>query len=272
MNDQSRDAAHAMNSEITPINSIDHQDVTPLTNNKSSDNVDQHVPADDRFTQPGDQDSSNICVNLDDSKFSSQQVAAPSAATMTTDEFNREFTPGRNSPFDANEGMLAHWVSIPMTKRQKPSLTVADAWKFGVTYNNDSDNFTFVSADLHCETCGVYQALPRMVIGDSDYVKFMKYGEKYLAFEFILSFVYLVAHVSHIEASNAQLPFLQVITYQSQWLVKDDVVTVPRVHNAIVGVFHSGNHYTIAEVDHASRVPSLSMMVYSTISLSGRRM
>ena len=58
-----------------------------------------------------------------------------------------------------------------------------------------------------------------MVIGDSDYVKFMKYGEKYLAFEFILSFVYLVAHVSHIEASNAQLPFLQVITYQSQRLV-----------------------------------------------------
>ena len=150
MNDQSRDAARAMNSEITPINSIDHQDVTPLTNNKSSDNVDQHVPADDRFTQPGDQDSSNICVNLEDSKFSSQQVAAPIAAMTTTDEFNREFTPGRNSPFDANEGMLAHWVSIPMTKRQKPSLTVADAWKFGVTYNNDSDNFTFVSADLHC--------------------------------------------------------------------------------------------------------------------------
>ena len=88
MNDQPRDAARAIDSEITPINSIDHQDVTPLTNNKSSDNVDQHVPADDRYTQPGDQDSSNICVNLEDSKFSSQQVAAPIAASMTTDEFN----------------------------------------------------------------------------------------------------------------------------------------------------------------------------------------
>ena len=94
MNDQSHDAACAINSEITPINSIDHQDVTPLTTNKSSDNVDQHVPADDGYTQPGDQDSSNICVNLDDSKFSSQQVATPIAATTTTDEFNREFTPG----------------------------------------------------------------------------------------------------------------------------------------------------------------------------------
>ena len=132
MNDQSCDAACAINSEITPINSIHHQDVTPLTNNKSSDNVDRDIPADDSFTQSGDQNSSNICVNLDDSKFSSQQVAAPIAATMTTDEFNREFTTGRNSPFDTNEGMLAHWLPIPMTKkRQKPALTVADAWKFG---------------------------------------------------------------------------------------------------------------------------------------------
>jgi hypothetical protein len=187
-------------------------------------------------------------VNLEDSKFSSQQVAAPIAASTTTDEFNREFTSGRNSPFDANEGMLAHWRPIPTTrKRQKPSLTVADAWKFGVTYNNDSDNFTFVSADLHCATCGVYQALPRIVIGDSAYVKFMKYGKNYFQFEFILSFVYLVAHLSHIEASP---PFLQVITYDSQRLVKSDVVTVPRAHNTIVGVFHSGSHYAIAEVDH----------------------
>jgi hypothetical protein len=148
-------------------------------------------------------------VNLEDSKFSSKQVAAPIAATTTTDEFNREFTPGRNSPFDANEGMLAHWLPIPTTKREEPSLTVADAWKFGVTYNNDSDSFTFVSADLHCDTCGVYQALPCIMIGDSAYVKFMKYGKKYFEFEFILSFVYLVAHLSHIEASYAQPPFLQ---------------------------------------------------------------
>jgi hypothetical protein len=43
MNDQPRDAARAIDSEITPINSIDHQDVTPLTTNKSSDNVDRHL-------------------------------------------------------------------------------------------------------------------------------------------------------------------------------------------------------------------------------------
>ena len=139
MNDQSRDAARAIK-----------------TNNKSSDNVDWHVPADACYTQPGDQDSSNICVNLEDSKFSSQQVAAPIAAITTTDEFNREYTSGKNSPFDANEGMLAQWRPIPTTKSQKPFLTVADAWKFGVTYKNGSDNFTFVSADLHCSTCGFY--------------------------------------------------------------------------------------------------------------------
>ena len=242
INDKSHDAAHAINSEIPPINSIDHQDVTPLTNNKSSDNVDQHIPADDYFNQPGDQDSSNICVNLEDSKFSSQQVATPIAATMTTNEFNGEFTTGRNSPFDTNEGMLVLWLPIPTTKRQKPSLTVADAWKFGVRYNNDSANFTFVSADLHCDTCGVHNALPRIMIGDSAYVKFMLYGEKYFAFEFILSFVYLVAHLSHIEASYTEPPFLQVITYESQRLVKD-VLTVPHAHNTIVGVFHSGCHY-----------------------------
>ena len=251
MNDQSCDAACAINSEITPINSIHHQDVTPLTNNKSSDNDDRDIPADERFLQSaGDQNSSNICVNLDDSKFSSQQVAAPIAATMTTDEFNREFGTGRNSPFDANEGMLAHRRHIPTTKkRQKPVLNVADAWKYGVTHNNDTENFTFVYAELHCDTCGVHNAIPRIVIGDSAYVKFMLYGEEYFAFEFILSFVYLVAHLSHIESSYAEPPFLQVITYQSQRLVKDDVITVSRAYKKIVGVFHSGCHYAIAEVD-----------------------
>ncbi len=144
-------------------------------------------------------------------------------------------------------------LTIPMTKkRHKPTLTVADAWKFGVTYNNDSDNYTFVSAEFHCDTCGVDHALPRIVIGDSAYVKFMLYGKKYFEFEFILSFVYLVAHLSHIEASYAEPPFLQVITYESQRLVKDDVITVPCVHNTIVGVFRTGCHYAIAEVDHCN--------------------
>jgi hypothetical protein len=73
-----------------------------------------------------------------------------------------------------------------------------------------------------------------------------------ISHEFILSFVYLVAHLSHIEASYAEPPFLQVITYESQWLVKDDVITVSHTHNTIVGVFHSGCHYAIAEVDHCN--------------------
>ena len=104
--------------------------------------------------------------------------------------------------------MLSKHHPLSKTKVQKPTLTVADAWDLGVTHSNDTDDFNFVYAHLHCEACGYYQALPRIVIGDSAYVNRMKYSEQFFGFDFILSFVYLVAHVSHLEPPNARNPFL----------------------------------------------------------------
>ena len=254
MNHQSRKASPALDPKITQINTLVHLDDTPQPNNSSFDKVDGHGFAVFQSTPPGDRNSTDIWVNLDHSKFSTQQgVAAPNAAATanTTPEFDRSFHPGRSdSPFDDNEGMLSKHNAVPMTKVQKPTHTVAESWALGITHSNDSDDFNFVYAHLHCDTCGYYQALPRIVIGDAEYVKRMKYSEDYFGFEFILSFVYLVAHVSHLgKASNGHLPFLQVITYENQRLVKDDVVPVPRGHKTIVGVFHTSLHYAIAEVE-----------------------
>ena len=59
--------------------------------------------------------------------------------------------------------------------------------------------------------------------------------------------------MSHLEPPNARNPFLQVITYENQRLVKDDIVTVPHRHKTIVGVFYTTLHYAIAEVELKSR-------------------
>ena len=54
-------------------------------------------------------------------------IATP-IATTTTDEFNRDFTSGRNSPFSADEGMLATWCP---RKMNWPDLrTVDEAWQY----------------------------------------------------------------------------------------------------------------------------------------------
>ena len=98
------------------------------------------------------------------------------------------------------------------------------------------------------------------MIGDIDYLKMICYGTHYVQFEFILSFVYLIAHMRHNEqmmsmkcasSSKGQLPFLQVITYERQRLVETDLLTVPQMYKKIVGVFHFGDHYAIAEIDHS---------------------
>ena len=44
-----------------------------------------------------------------------------------------------------------------------------------------------------------------------------------------------------------------MITYETQQLVKDDVVTVPHRYDTIVGVFYTSHHYAIAEVELKSR-------------------
>ena len=187
MNDPSRNAAPPIDPKITPINAGHLDDNHPQANNGSSDKV--FIPGSAVFqnTPPGDQNSTDICVNLDHSKFSIEH-----------------FPPDRSqSPFDSNEGMLSKHQPLSKTKAQKPTLTVADAWDLGVTHSNGTDDFKFVNAALHCDTCCCYQAPPHIVIGDSAYVNRMKYSEQYFGFDFILSFVYLVAHVSHLESPKA---------------------------------------------------------------------
>ena len=181
MNDPSRNAAPAIDPKITPINTGHLDDNHPQANNSSSDKVFLPGTAVFQNTPPGDQNSTDICVNLDHSKFSIEGgVAAPNAATTanTTPVFDRSFGPDRSqSPFDSNEGMLSKHHPVSKKTAQKPTLTVADAWDLGVTHSNDTDDFKFVDAALHCDTCGYYQAPPCIVIVDSAYVNRMKYSD-----------------------------------------------------------------------------------------------
>ncbi len=82
-----------------------------------------------------------------------------------------------------------------------------------------------------CDQCFQYHALPRIFIGDKDYLKMVRYSNEYMQFQIILSFAYLVAHISHIEqksvkrgaVSKGHMPFLQVITYESRTLISSEV-------------------------------------------------
>lgn len=251
MSHQSRDSSPALGTKITQINSSGHPDDNPQVNNSSYDKVDGHATAVFQSTSPGARNSFDICVNLDPKFSTLQGDTAPNAATTanTTPEIDRSFQPGRTaSPFDDNEGMLSKLCAVPTKRVQKPTLTVAESWELGITHSNDTNDCNFVDAQLHCETCGYYQALPRIAINDAKYMRRMKFCQDYYRFEFILSFV---SHVDN--ASNAQLPFLQVITYENQRLIKDDVIPVPCGHKTIVGIFHSSLHYAIAEVELKSR-------------------
>ena len=252
MSHQSRDASPALGPNIPQNNSLGHHDDNPQANNSSYDNVDGHGTAVFQSTSPGAPNSSDICVNLDP-KFSTLQgdtAQNASATANTTPEIDRSFQPGRTaSPFDPNEGMLSKHIGLRKSIfGKKPTHTVAQSWELGITHSNDSDDCKFVDAQLHCETCGYYQALPRIAINDAKYMRRMKFCQDYYRFEFILSFV---SHVDN--ASNAQLPFLQVITYENQRLVKDDVFPVPRGHKTIAGIFHASEHYAVAEVELTSR-------------------
>ena len=259
MSHQSRDASPARGPNITQNNSLGHPEDNPQAQNTSYDKVDGHGIAVFQSSSPGARNSSDICLNLDPKFSTLQGDTAPNAsatADTSTPEFDRTFQPSIRSasPFDLNEGMLSKHRALTTTKGKKPTLTVAESWTLGITHSNDTDDCNYVDAHLHCETCGYYQALPRLAINDSKYMRRMKYSQDYYPFEFILSFAYLVAHVSHLDnASNADLPFLQVITYENQRLVKDDVIPVPRGHKTIAGIFHTSLHYAIAEVELKSR-------------------
>ncbi len=205
-------------------------------------------------------------MNLDQSKFS---INLP--APTEQDKFLRNFRPGKNSPFTEEEGMLATWC--PPKKMSPKAVTVEDAWLYSLTKiepvpsGRDFVSYSFVFADLNCDQCSQYHALPSIVIGDREYLKMLRYSNNYLKYQFILSFAYLVAHVSHIEqkssrrglVSKGHMPFLQVITCEKQRVVETNLLTVPRLCKTIVGIFHSNNHYAIAEVDHCN---SRSITIY----------
>ena len=232
------------------------EDLTPVAHNKSNKSNSHQQEDDTNTCTDQSQPAENVRVNLDESKFS---INLPAPAKE--DKFLRNFRPGNNSPFTEEEGMLASWS--PSKKISPKAVTVEDAWLYGLTKiepvpsGRDYVSYSFVFADLNCDQCSQYHALPRIVIGDRDYLKMLRYSNDYMQYQFILSFAYLVAHVSHIEpksgrcgrVSKGHMPFLLVITYEKQTVIETDLLTVPHLCKTIVGIFHSRDHYAIAEVD-----------------------
>ncbi len=95
----------------------------------------------------------------------------------------RNFRPGNNSPFTEEEGMLATWC--PPKKKSPKAVTVQQGWLFGlikkepVPSGTDFVEYSFVFADLNCDQCCQYHALPPIVIDDSDYLKMLRYSNDY---------------------------------------------------------------------------------------------
>ncbi len=132
----------------------------------------------------------------------------------------------------------------------------------------DFVSYSFVFVHLNCNQCWTYHALHWVVIGDKDYLKMLRYSNEYVQFQLILSFAYLVAHISHIEqkifkhgaVSKGHMPFLQMIPYKRQNLIPSNLFTVPCLCKTIVGIFHSHDHYAIAHIDHSkSKLPPFTM-------------
>ena len=238
------------------------EDLTPVAHNKS-DKSNSHQQEDDMNTRTEQTEpAQNLRVNLNESKFSPAKE----------DTFLRNFPPRNSSPFKEGEGMLASWS--PSEKISPKAVTVEEAWRHGLTtilpvrQGRDYVSYSFVLADLNCDqcSCSQYHRSPRIVIGDKDYLKRIRYSNDYMQYQFILSFAYLVAHVSHIEPKS-DLPFLQVIAYEKASVLESDLVTVPCLCKTIVGIFHSSDHYGIAEVDHLkSRIVTIYDGLYWPLS------
>jgi hypothetical protein len=115
-----------------------------------------------------------ICVNLDQSKFSSDST------------FLRNFTSGNNSPFSQAEGMLADWY--PSKKKSPKTVSVEEAWQYAlskvkpVPSGSDYLSYSFVYAELRCDQCFQYHSVPRIVIGDQDYLKRLRHSNDYTQF------------------------------------------------------------------------------------------
>jgi hypothetical protein len=82
-----------------------NEDLTPVAHNKF-DKSNSHQQEDDMNTcTDQSQPAENICMNLDESKFSINLPAPPAKQ----DKFLRYFRPGNSSPFTEEEGMLVTW-------------------------------------------------------------------------------------------------------------------------------------------------------------------
>jgi len=248
---EAADPSPLKNPQISPTRPTSHEDVTPVTRNLSNQ-ANRREQATELSNRPDimSQASGQLCVNLDQLKFSSDST------------FLRNFTSGNNSPFSQAEGMLSEWR--PSKKKSPKTVSVKEAWQYNlstlqpVQFGTQYVSFRFVWADLICDQCFQHHSPPRIVVGDQDYLKRLRYGTDYMQFQFILSFAYLVQHISHIEQKSIKcgvdstatiMPFLQVITYEESTVLPSDLLTLPRDCKTIVGIFHSHDHYAIARID-----------------------
>jgi hypothetical protein len=221
------DQAESTNPQISPTKPTSHEDVTPLTRNKSNQAI-RHEEAIDPSNHPDTSEANGkICVNLDQSNFSSDST------------FLRNFTSGNNSPFLQSEGMVKEWY--PSKKKSPKTVSVKEAWQYAlakvesVPCGLEYHPFRFVYAELRCDQCFQYHSVPRIVIGDQDYLKRLRYGNDYMQYQFIVSFAYFVQHICHIQqksvkrgvplvVSNDNMPFLQVITYEKAIVIPSDLL------------------------------------------------
>jgi len=131
-----------------------NEDVTPVAHNKSEKSS-SHPEERSHIHAPSDKSerAQNICVNLDESKFSISNLPP---ARAEKDMFVRKFTPGNNSPFSEDEGMLATWRARPQKKVSPKVVTVQEAWIYGLTKiepvpsGKELVSYSFVFAELEC--------------------------------------------------------------------------------------------------------------------------
>ena len=199
MNEELRaDQTSSKNPQISPrTNPTSHEDVTPLTRNKSNQANHRDQATDPSINHPDLSESTGkLCVNLDQLKFSSDSTLL------------RNFTSGNNSPFLQAEGMLSEWH--PSKKKSPKTVSVKEAWQYAlskvepVPCGLEYLSFSFVYAELRCDRCFQYPSLPHIVIGDQDYLKRLRYGNDYMQFQFIVSFAYLVQHICHIQQKSME--------------------------------------------------------------------
>jgi hypothetical protein len=179
------------NPQISPMKTTSHEDVTPLTRNKSNQAI-RHEEAIDPSNHPDlSEANGKLCVNLDQSNFSSDFT------------FLRNFTSGNNSSFSQSEGMVKEWY--PSKKKSPKTVSVKEACQYALSKVESVPcgleylSFSFIYAELRCDQCFQYHSVPRIVIGDQDYLKRLRYGIDYMQYQFIVSFAYLVQHICHIQ-------------------------------------------------------------------------